>query len=102
MCVFVCVCVGIPSILNASLHLTVYSVWAHQPGSHRRKANTVFFSFWGGDDTLAHIIVCYIIAAAWRACVFVCGYCMCAGRCVFACLRVCVCATAQPVLNMHG
>ena len=26
---------------------------------------------------------------------------MCAGRCVFVCLRVCVCATAQPVLYMY-
>ena len=61
-----------------------------------------FFIFGGGNGTLAHIIVCYIIAAVWRACVLMCGYCMCAGRCVFACLRVCVCATAEPVLYMHG
>ena len=27
---------------------------------------------------------------------------MCAGRSVFACLRVCVRATAQPVLYMYG
>ena len=96
MCVYVCVV--IPSILNASLHLSVYRVWAHQPGSHRRKANTVVFSFWGKKRH----IVCYIIAAVWRANVFLCSYCMCAGRSVFACLRVCVRATAQPVLYMYG
>ena len=49
---YVCVCVVLPSIVNASsLHLSVYSVWAHQPGSHRRKANTVVFFFWGGETT---------------------------------------------------
>ena len=99
-----CVRVAIPSILNASLHLSVYSVWAHQPGSHRRKANTVvFFLLGGGNDTLAHIIVCYIIAAMWRACVCVWLLYVCIR--VLACLcvlRVCVCATAQPVLYMYG
>ena len=100
MCVYVCVV--IPSILSASLHLSVYSVWAHQPGSHRRKANTVVFSFWGEKR---HISAQYCVLYYCRcvACVCVlCSYCMCAGRSVFACLRVCVRATAQPVLCMYG
>ena len=79
------VCVTVPSILNANLHLSIYSVWAHQPGPHRRKANTVlFFLFLGENDTLAHIIVCYIITAEWRACV-----CVQAGVCLRACVSVC-------------
>ena len=59
--------------------------------------HSIVFSFWGGgNDTLAHNIVCYIIAAVWRACVFVCGYCLCvvtvcvrAGVCLRACVSVC-------------
>ena len=91
-----CVRVVIPSILNAGLHLSVYSVWAHQPGSHRRKANTiVFFLLGGGNDTLAHIIVCYIIAAVWRACVCVWLLYVCRQVCIWvlACLCVRYCST---------
>ena len=40
-----CVCVGIPSVLNASLNLSVYSVWAHQSYIQHSTLLRLLFSF---------------------------------------------------------
>ena len=86
-----CVRVVIPSILNASLHLSVYSVWAHQPGSHRRKANTiVFFLFLGGKRHIsAHYCVLYYSRCVACMCLCVVIVCVQAGVYLGACVSVC-------------
>ena len=85
-----CVFVVIPSILNASLHLSVYSLWAHQPGSHRRKANTVDFFFWGGGRHISeHYCVLYYNRCVACVCLCVVVVCVQAGVCLRACVSVC-------------
>ena len=85
------VCVAIPSILNASLHLSVYSVWAHQPGSHRGKANTVVFFYFGGGERLISAHYCVLYYNRCVACVCLCVVIVCvqAGVCLRACVSVC-------------
>ena len=88
-CVYVCVV--IPSIIIASAHLSVYSVWAHQPGSHRRKANTVVFSFWGEKRHIsAQYCVLYYCRCVACVCVFVQLLYVCGKECV--CVLACLCA----------